>query len=134
MLDINVAGKQNTMTSMSATAKFTMKKLVTVRMRGERYTTAITKQFPTSPTTNTSRYAAQYTAVIAPLCLYMNSSFITPKSDLFIVTFILKGKCLSIAPSICVDSGSKSGNTLFSGTNLVFITSIIEFDRKSTTL
>lgn len=38
---------------MSATAKFTMKKFVTVRIRGDRRTTAITKLFPISPTIKT---------------------------------------------------------------------------------
>lgn len=128
MLDISVAGKQKTITNISATARFTMKKLVTVRILGERYTTAITKQFPTKPTMKTRRYATQYTAVIAPLCLYINSSSIASNSDLFIVMFNLKG-CLS---SMCVANGSISGKTLFSGTNLVFITSIIEFDITST--
>lgn len=129
MLDISVAGRQNTMTNISATARFTMKKFVTVRMRGERYTTAMTKQLPTRPTMKTSKYATQYTAVIAPLCLYIKSLSITPKSDLFIVMFILKG-CLS--PSMWVDRGSMSGKTLFSGTNLVLSTSIIELDMTST--
>ncbi|CAG9765180.1 unnamed protein product [Ceutorhynchus assimilis] len=55
MLDISVAGKQKTMTSISATAKLTIKKLVTVRIRGDRKTTAITKKLPTKPTANTKR-------------------------------------------------------------------------------
>jgi hypothetical protein len=53
MLDSSVAGRQKTITRMSATARLTMKKLVTVLMRGDRYTTAMTKQFPTKPTANT---------------------------------------------------------------------------------
>lgn len=134
MLDIRVAGKQNTMTRISATARFTMKKLVTVLIRGERYTTAITKQFPISPTRNTSKYAAQYTAVIAPPCRYITSSEIISRSDRFSVTFIRSGWCRSRAPSMCVDSGSRSGSTLLSGTNLLFIASMMELDRMSTTL
>lgn len=80
---INVAGKQNTMTKISATARFTIKKiagrknrlnltpvsiceplnalnfnipikkLVTVLIRGDRKTTAITKLFPIKPTIKT---------------------------------------------------------------------------------
>lgn len=53
MLLINVAGKQKTITKISATAKFTMKKFVTVLMRGDRKTTAITKLLPISPTKKT---------------------------------------------------------------------------------
>lgn len=59
MLDIKVAGRQNTITRISATAKLTMKKFVTVLMRGDRKTTAITKKLPTSPIANTIKYAMQ---------------------------------------------------------------------------
>lgn len=63
MLPIKVAGKQNTITNISATAKLTIKKFVTVLILGDLKTTAITKLFPTSPTINTNTYATQYTAV-----------------------------------------------------------------------
>lgn len=53
MLLNRVAGRQNTMTRTSATARFTMKKFVTVLIRGDLYTTAITKLFPIRPTTKT---------------------------------------------------------------------------------
>lgn len=59
MLDISVAGRQKTITNISATARLTMKKFVTVRIRGDRKTTAITKKLPTSPTANTNKYATQ---------------------------------------------------------------------------
>ena len=59
MLLANVAGKQNTITKISAIAKFTMKKLVTVRILGDLNTTAITKLFPTIPTMKTITYATQ---------------------------------------------------------------------------
>lgn len=53
MLLINVAGRQKTITNISATARFTMKKFVTVRIRGDLKTTAITKLFPINPTMKT---------------------------------------------------------------------------------
>lgn len=55
MLDMRVAGRQKTMTRMSATARLTMKKLVTVLIRGDLKTTAITKKLPTIPTAKTRR-------------------------------------------------------------------------------
>lgn len=53
MLLISVAGRQKTMTSMSASARLTIKKFVTVLILGALNTTAITKKLPISPTMNT---------------------------------------------------------------------------------
>ena len=68
MLLINVAGRQNTITNTSATARFTIKKFVTVLIRGALKTTAMTKLLPTRPTINTIKYATQYTAVMVVEC------------------------------------------------------------------
>lgn len=77
MLERSVAGRQKRTTRTSATAKLTylkrnemppskkkkkkkrltMKKLVTVRIRGARTTTATTKQLPTRPTAKTIKSA-----------------------------------------------------------------------------
>lgn len=89
MLDMRVAGRQKTITRISATAKLTIKKLVTVLMRGDLKTTAITKKFPTSPTAKTSRYATQYTAVIAIECLQKSSGTKADASVAFNEVFII---------------------------------------------
>lgn len=73
MLLMRVAGRQNTITRMSARARLTMKQFVTVRIRGALMTTAITKLFPMSPTENTMAYATQYTAVMVKECRQKSS-------------------------------------------------------------
>ncbi len=74
MLLISVAGKQNTMTNISAMAKFTIKKFVVVLIFGDLNTTAITKLFPISPTRKTITYATQYTAVNVTVWRKKNSN------------------------------------------------------------
>ncbi len=58
---IKVAGRQNKSTKMSAHARLTIKKLVTVLILGVRTTTATTKQFPTIPEIKTIVYAIHKT-------------------------------------------------------------------------
>lgn len=58
-------GIQNSDTKMSAIAKFTMKKLVTVCIHLYRKTTAITMTLPKSANKNAIPYAIIYIAVIS---------------------------------------------------------------------
>lgn len=55
MFPRSVAGMQRTTTRMSAMARFTINKLVTVLILGARNTTATTRQLPTRPMAKTKK-------------------------------------------------------------------------------
>ena len=77
---IKVAGRQNKSTKMSANARLTMKKLVTVLIRGVRNTIATTKQLPTIPMTNTMIYAIHNMIDTLSECRIRDDKSISEKS------------------------------------------------------
>lgn len=75
MFPRSVAGRQKIITRMSANARFTMKKFVTVLILGDLATTEMTRLLPSMPRTNTNEYAIQKIAIIAGECRKLYSEY-----------------------------------------------------------
>lgn len=75
MFPRSVAGRQKITTRISAHARFTIKKFVTVLILGDRKTTEMTRLLPSMPRTNTNEYAIQKIAISAGECRILYSEY-----------------------------------------------------------